>query len=1207
MFTRLLRALGAAIVLAALLVGVPLLLVRTVGNPLDQLPDLLDGDITDRVLIAVLGAVAYLAWAQFAVATGVEMVSALTRRRHFVQQITSGRGARVRNPLRFAANRRFARALVATALMIGSFAPSLAGTVAAYAATPGPAAAAVLHEQPTARPQLAGGQQQAPAARGPVKTVTIAGSEPRTWWDLADKYLGAGDRWPEIWQLNAGSHQPGGAVLDSPGVIKSGWTIIVPDRNPAAAPQDERRTITARPGDTLSEIADRQLGDAARWPELAELSNIETPDQIEVGQQVTLPAATTDDTTVTVRPGDTLSEIAAEHHLPSWTSLWESNQGRLQPDGQHLVDPDLIEPGWTIQIPATQPPTAASQQPTETTSNAASHRADQTAHRAAEQSRNKQAAEHAAAQAREKAAAERAHEKAIAEQAAEQTRKDAAEEKATAAQAQAKTQQAAAAAGKAQEQQRPPHVPGRVHHPATVVERPADPGPSPAADMAAADHASSLTPAFLAAGGGMLLASLVAGALWSRRRRQFRHRRSGHTIVQAPGELARTERGLLSVADPEMADIGWLDQALRGLVHRRNDTGEGELPDLTAVRMSGNLLELHLAAASTAPQPWTASADGTVWTLRRGEDTGYRAEARAFQYAPYPMLVSIGHTPAGDRWLLDLEHMAAVMLTGDEERGLNLARFLAAELAHNTWSELLQVTLVGFGAEMADLNVERVTQIPDAREAIAAVHRQAESVPDAAAVLGERAGDVAGEPWTPHVLLVAGAAVRADRAGVDELVALLRSQSHRSSIALILDAADSDLADDDGQDDEQVWRVHLTTDGILEVPRLGLELVAEQLPEHEARDLARLLVLAAQTDDGQQMPAARGEQPWDEYADAAGLLRDQHGRPHLDESAIRIADPGEAEGTSVLPLATDAYVQAAPTTAEDLQTLAPEVDPQVCQQILLVSDGLDADLAAWADLECPRPKVQLLGPVEVRAQGKLPADKPRRAWNCEVVAFLASRPQGVTAAEFGTAMWPHDPDIEGKTKLRQSISIARKWLGMNSETGREHIPSNPGVPGQLYRLEGALVDAELFRRLRIRGAARGQEGILDLQAALGLVSGPPFHQLRVGSYSWLADTPLHHEYTAMIADTAHTVAVHFHAVGDPLQAAEAAKVALLAGGPTDAALLDLVEACYAMGQDGEAARWLQELMVKHDAEVEEELPRRTYDVLLRKGWLGKAG
>jgi hypothetical protein len=204
-------------------------------------------------------------------------------------------------------------------------------------------------------------------------------------------------------------------------------------------------------------------------------------------------------------------------------------------------------------------------------------------------------------------------------------------------------------------------------------------------------------------------------------------------------------------------------------------------------------------------------------------------------------------------------------------------------------------------------------------------------------------------------------------------------------------------------------------------------------------------------------------------------------------------------------------------------------------------------------------------------------------------------------------MWPDDADIAGKTKVRQSISIVRQWLGINQHTGREHLPKGlvAGVASP-YRLEGMLVDAELFRRLRLRGVARGADGITDLRAALDLVKGPPFSDRRPDGYGWLAENPLDHIYAGTIVDVAHIVATHHLAAGEPENAVAAAQVALRAGSSEDVPLLDLVAACDAQDNRAEADAYVKRILANHDAEVEEDLPPRTAEILFRRQWIGQA-
>src|SRR6478609_8801339 len=161
---RALRAAASAIASLALLIGVPWLLAIPIGNALARLPDLLAGDVNDHVVLAALAAVLYLAWAQFAVAFVVELISAL-RRTPMPRRI----------PGVFAGQQGLARALVSGALLL---LPITAATVVpaaqAIAMNPGyhPAASVVT--------ELVPGPSGGPAATvafdaAPTREVTLTG------------------------------------------------------------------------------------------------------------------------------------------------------------------------------------------------------------------------------------------------------------------------------------------------------------------------------------------------------------------------------------------------------------------------------------------------------------------------------------------------------------------------------------------------------------------------------------------------------------------------------------------------------------------------------------------------------------------------------------------------------------------------------------------------------------------------------------------------------------------------------------------------------------------------------------------------------------------------------------------------------------------------------------------------------------------------
>jgi hypothetical protein len=651
-----------------------------------------------------------------------------------------------------------------------------------------------------------------------------------------------------------------------------------------------------------------------------------------------------------------------------------------------------------------------------------------------------------------------------------------------------------------------------------------------------------------------------------------------------------------------------------------------------AVRITETELTLILAApAPSAPGPWQQDENATRWTIRRGDQLPYDAARRDAYFAPFPTLTSVGYTATGEHWLLDLERIGAVSLRGDAERCLNLARFLAAELAHNTWSEMLQVMLVGFGAELVPANPDRLTYTDDLAAATGAVVDRLHSVVAAMRavdtdVLNGRLHDIVGDQWAPTVLLIAPHLV-ADTAGLEELFAAMGRQHARAAVALV-SVDDSDCAESAG------WQLTVDSDGNLRVPALDLELIAQQVPVDEAAALAQMLAWAA-TCEQQPVPPAHGEEPWDQHADACGGLRARTAEPETapddtqnDGGKPSPADPqagrqqagkamqvvqlaGSAPRTnSILPLPPQTYLDCGATTLKDLQVLAPTVDDRIRAEVEQSDPDLDKDYADWFDESCTRPKIRLLGPPLVRAQGSLPQGSPQVAFHTEALVLLTSRTNGLLSSEYAQLMWPNDPDVVGKPKVRQSITNLRRWLGRDRETGDEYLPAWAFEGREArYLVQKSIRDAGLFRRLRVRGVARGRDGLDDLWKALALVAGPPFADIPIrghdekgpGGWLWLmnANQRLDFEYQAMIVDTAHVVAHRHLGDGEPGLAARAARVALRAGSYDHVPLLDMVAANLALGEDAEAEAHVHQMMSNAGVEREEDLDPRTYEVLTR--------
>ncbi|MFJ6901527.1 hypothetical protein [Streptomyces hokutonensis] len=229
---HLLRGLLATAVLAALVAGIPWGLVRYVGWPLPR--NLPTWPETEAVLLTpmstsfltnTLACILWPIWGAFV----LDLVrTTLDEVRNFPRRALPHPG-----PLN-----TLAAVLVGTILMTlisqrhtspATTAPAPVATnvatATASAPTPGPAALIALTEPATNTRHL----QRTGRATGTIEVESPRDGIYDSLWRIADRTLGDGNRWPEIYALNLGRPQPDGHALSTPGLIRPGWIFRIPD------------------------------------------------------------------------------------------------------------------------------------------------------------------------------------------------------------------------------------------------------------------------------------------------------------------------------------------------------------------------------------------------------------------------------------------------------------------------------------------------------------------------------------------------------------------------------------------------------------------------------------------------------------------------------------------------------------------------------------------------------------------------------------------------------------------------------------------------------------------------------------------------------------------------------------------------------------------------------------------------------------------
>jgi nucleoid-associated protein YgaU/DNA-binding SARP family transcriptional activator len=296
---------------------------------------------------------------------------------------------------------------------------------------------------------------------------------------------------------------------------------------------------------------------------------------------------------------------------------------------------------------------------------------------------------------------------------------------------------------------------GRHAQPSPVPEPVPPTGPPESPPTAADDGERApgdlVVPVGLA-GGGVSLAGLV---LWldRRRRAQQRHRRRGRRIALPPEATQRREAELRAGADIDRARL--VDVALRAA---GTGCGPAGLPPVRWVEASAESVLLVLAAPAQPPPGFSGEAADRWRTDMPPDELAPLAREAG---APTPTLVPVGVTDHGAELLMELEASGVVTITGLSDLTVDFLRSLAVAAATAPWADHVNVTVVGLEAELCSL--PRISSSPSLTDALdiaeARVERAGEGLQSIQCTTTAPARAVGAMPdaWDPLVVVSAHA------------------------------------------------------------------------------------------------------------------------------------------------------------------------------------------------------------------------------------------------------------------------------------------------------------------------------------------------------------------------------------------------------------------------------------------------------------------
>jgi len=945
--------------LLMIVVGVPVLLwtlgIHPLPSDVPSFREILDGLLSPddgTFLLLVFGGLAWLAWLFIAFSVVVEIISRLA-------------GVETPRIPGLALPQGIARGLVGTAALLFVAAPVVGQATAAQAAvgpaSPTPTTAASVsavalgasEAAAVASVDVATPAPQAAEDSPQHATVDHVVEQGDTLWSLAEKHLGDGARYPEIVHANPGT-------ISSSHWLATGTTIQIPVDEKAEQASSPAHEVVVERGDTLSGIAERELGDADRYPELV-----------------------------------------------------TATQDEVQPGGARLTDPDLILPGWTISVPGDGSGTESSSDRAAATRTSSNPDAARTTPDVPERS---DAAIFAGATG--------------------------------SADVQGDLDLAGFAGAVAAD------APTTASGP---VAAPQDEGPGLGSIALASVGVLGL---------GGLTASGLVGLLALRRQQQQRRRGPGEALPLPAGRLVEVESALRDTAERE--DARTVDLALR---HLAAAFGGGEAPAVRSVLMTPGGVDVHLAAPTALPAPWTVTADPTIWTLHAERAAGLDLSSTGATPPPYPALVSLGRDHEGAHLLVDLQQAGVLKVAGPAQRTRSAIVAVAVDLATSAWATSVRVTVVGGQDDLAQvLGTDRLRPAADVDAAVEMVEQDTDPV--------------------VHVVLVSGDAT------IDGSRRLTDLATARRDVCAVI--ATRDFAPGE-------WALDLREDEQLGVVSpMYLQVHAQRLPDDVWHDIRDLFALAS-------APALAAASPWApvEEPTLAGLTAARVAEGYLDDALEDV--PTRVRNTGGGVEAGDT-----PRTLWNTPVPRPVGGSGVVRG---VDGGMTPRVADWlvpsvtptpgtpvppvvpfptriSEHSAPKrlPFLRLLGPVDLENVPDI--DHGARTRLTELTAYLAINP-GVDRRHLDDALWPNRAQADISQAREAAITRLGDWLA-----------ATPGVEGALLHEDGATLSLDgrvatdwgLWTGLLPDGPQESSDA--RLEQALGLVRGRPFIGTHPRQFAW---------------------------------------------------------------------------------------------------------